>query len=148
MQEIQISSYEVSIEPAPDGTHANDDAVVQGPPQPQEDQASRPVGTETKIFKNVSRYTTPEEQAQVERIDLDPEDLDRFMDMLRSGLLQAAAVHDTAVQRNFALSAETSIRLSRPVYNAETDLVEQHEGKIEIKARLKAHKVYKQDPEQ
>jgi hypothetical protein len=95
------------------------------------------------IFANVTRYTTPEERAKVERIDLDPKDIDEFMELLKKGLVEAAGAHDAAVQNNIALSAEVSVRLSRPVYNEKLNLVEELVGTSTVKSALSASKIYK-----
>lgn len=95
------------------------------------------------VFKNVTRYATRTERAQVERIELDPKELDGFMDLLRKGLIEAAAFHDAAVQNCMALNAELSIRLSRPVYNEKTDQVEDLVGSNVVRGALKAKKVMK-----
>jgi hypothetical protein len=92
--------------------------------------------------EEVTRFTTPEEREEIAGIELDPADVDHFMDMVRKGLIEAAAQHESAVQKNFALSAETSIRLSRPVRgdNGEvTELV----GRHLTAGRVRARKVYK-----
>ncbi|NHU42994.1 hypothetical protein [Rhodococcus sp. A14] len=98
-----------------------------------------------QVFKNVTRYTTEEERAKVERIELDPDDLDGFMDLLRKGLLEAASTHDAAVQNCMNLTAELSIRLSRPVYNEERDLVENLEATEIVRGELRAKKIMKED---
>lgn len=98
---------------------------------------------ETGLFKNVTRYTTPDERASVERIDLNPEDVDQFMELLRNGLVEAASAHDAAVQNNMALTAEVSVRLSRPVYNENEDKVEQLTGSTTVSGNLGAKKVFK-----
>lgn len=95
----------------------------------------------TALFKNVTRYSTPEERETVERIDLNPAELDRFMGMLRQGLIEAVSVHEAAVQNNMALRVETSVRLSRPVYNATTDRVEELVGEVKVQGELSATKV-------
>ena len=95
------------------------------------------------LFKNVTRYTTPEERKAIERIDLDPSDLDEFMTLLRKGLIEAAAVHEAAVQDNMALRVETTVRLSRPVYNEKTDRVEDLTGTTAVTGEINATKVYK-----
>jgi len=101
-----------------------------------------------KLFKNVTRYTTEEEQHAVERIDLNAEDLDEFMTLLRKGLVEAAACHEKCVQDNMALRVETTFRLSRPVYNSETDRVEDFAGVTTVTSEIKAAKVYKTEEQQ
>ena len=98
---------------------------------------------EDTVFKNVTRLLTPEERARVERINLDPKDIDHFLDLVRRGLVQAASAHDAAVQDNVGLSVEASIRLTRPVYNQETDSVEELKGKSEVQGQIAAKKIYK-----
>lgn len=99
---------------------------------------------ENSLFKNVTRYMTPDERAKVERIDLNPEDVDQFMELLRNGLVEAASAHDAAVQNNMALTAEVSVRLSRPVYNETEDKVEQLTGSTTVSSNLEAKKVFKE----
>ena len=96
-----------------------------------------------KLFKNVTRYTTDEEREKIKRIDVNPEDIENVMELLRNGLIEAAGSHDAAVQDNMALSAEFTVRLSRPVYNKDEDSVEELVGKKEVKTTVRAKKVYK-----
>lgn len=96
-----------------------------------------------EVFKNVTRFATEDERQAVERIDLDPRELDNVMEMLRKGLIEAASIHEAAVQDNMALRVETSIRLSRPVYNDESDSVEELVGKAEVQSEVTAKKVRK-----
>jgi len=95
------------------------------------------------LFKNVTRYTSAEEREKIERIELNDEDIHHFMELLKNGLIEAASVHDAAVQDNMALSAEFSVKLSRPVYNEKTDSVESLSGKSEINSVVRARKVFK-----
>jgi hypothetical protein len=97
------------------------------------------------VFKNVSRQTTLEEQALINQIEIEADDLDEFMELLRQGMIQAAQPHKHAVQDNFALRVETTIRLSRPVYNAEDDVVEELIGEEKIQGKLTGIKRYQQD---
>ena len=105
----------------------------------------REAGTDETLptsLTQLTRYLTEEERAQVERIELDPDDLEQFMRLIKQGLLRAASRHDAAVQDNFALRAETSIRLSRPVLNTETGDVDQLAGEAEISSQIRGKKVY------
>lgn len=97
------------------------------------------------VFKNVSRFTTPHEQTLIDEIEIEAEDLDEFMELLRQGMIQAAQPHKHAVQDNFALRVETTIRLSRPVYNEEEDSVEELIGEEKLKGKLMGRKRYQQD---
>ncbi|MDO0917758.1 hypothetical protein QQM39_45365 [Streptomyces sp. DT2A-34] len=92
----------------------------------------------------LTRFTTSEERENIVGIDLDPVDVDHYMDIVRKGLVEAASAADAAVQDNFGLRAEVSIRLSRPV--AEGDDVKEVVGRHTATGRIKARKVYI-DPE-
>jgi hypothetical protein len=98
---------------------------------------------EANPFKNVSRMTTPEEQEAIEAIELEARDLDEFMEKLRQGMIQAASAHKHAVQDNFALRVETTVRLSRPVLSESENKVEDLVGKAEVSGDVKAKKKYK-----
>jgi hypothetical protein len=89
----------------------------------------------------ITRFTTPEERANTAGIELLEEDLDHFMDLLRKGLIEAAAEHVTAVQCNFALSAEMSIRLSRPVRNDKGEVTELV-GRNMLEGTIRARKIF------
>jgi hypothetical protein len=91
----------------------------------------------------LTRYLTAEEREKIDRIELDPHDLEQFMKLMKQGLLRAACRHDAAVQDNFALRAETSIRLTRPVYNSETGLVDQLVGDSQVGGEIRGKKIYK-----
>ncbi|WTO32905.1 hypothetical protein OG399_45500 [Streptomyces achromogenes] len=56
---------------------------------------------------------------------LDAGDVDEFVNLLRNGLIEAPADHETTQQDNFALRAETSEKLSRPVLNGHGEVVEE-----------------------
>ncbi|MEU0030838.1 hypothetical protein [Streptomyces sp. NPDC006335] len=92
----------------------------------------------------LTRFTTSEERENIVGIDLDPADVDHYMDAVRKGLVEAASAADEAVQDNFGLRAEVSIRLSRPV--ADGDDVKEVVGRHTTEGRLRARKVYI-DPE-
>ncbi|MFI6686642.1 hypothetical protein [Streptomyces sp. NPDC050485] len=51
-------------------------------------------------------------------------DVDEFVGMLRKGLIEAPSDHETSDQDNFALRAQTSERLERPVRNESGEVVE------------------------
>lgn len=97
--------------------------------------------TDEQHEEQVTRYTTPEERENIAGIEIEAEDIDHFLELLRKGLVEAAAVHEAAVQENFGLSVESSIKLSRPVRNDEGEVVEL-EGEQKIEGRLRAHKVF------
>ena len=90
---------------------------------------------------DLTRYTTPAEKANIVGVDLDPTDVTHFMDLVSKGLVTAAAKHDDAVQDDMALSAEVSVRLSRPVRNADGE-VEEVVGREVVTGHLTARKVY------
>lgn len=96
-----------------------------------------------EIFKNVTRLTTAEERAQIERIDLSDADVEALVQEFRRGLIKAVSTHESAVQNNFSVSTEVAIRMSRPVLNPETDQVEDVVGRETITAPLSAQKKYK-----
>jgi hypothetical protein len=91
--------------------------------------------------EQLTRFTTPEERENIAGIELEPDDIDHFMDLLRKGLIEAAAIHEGAVQENFGLSVETTISLSRPVKGEDGAVVEL-EGKERVEGRLRARKVF------
>lgn len=94
----------------------------------------------------LTRYTTDTERANIVGVNLADTDVDHFMDQVRKGLVTAASRHDAAVQDDMALSAEVSIRLSRPV-RADGGEVEEVVGREVVEGRLMARKVYA-DPQQ
>lgn len=89
----------------------------------------------------LTRYTTDAERANIVGVNLSDTDVDHFMDLVRKGLVTAAGRHDAAVQDDMALSAEVSIRLSRPV-RAEDGTVDEVVGRETVEGRLMARKVY------
>lgn len=94
---------------------------------------------------DVTRYTTPQERNNIVGIALDPTDVDAFVDLIKKGLVEAAADHETTVQDNFALRAETTVRLSRPVRDENGQVVE-HVGRELLEGTIRGRKVYV-DPE-
>jgi hypothetical protein len=90
---------------------------------------------------DLTRYTTDAERENIVGVNLSDQDVDHFMDLVRKGLVTAASRHDAAVQDDMALSAEVSIRLSRPV-RAEGGDVEEVVGREVVEGRLTARKVY------
>ena len=91
-----------------------------------------------------SRFLNPAEIDNVRGIELDSSDVDKFMTMLRAGLIEAAADHQHAVQDNFALRADTTIRLSRPVRNADGEVVD-HAGESVLEGTIRGRKLYFDD---
>jgi hypothetical protein len=61
----------------------------------------------------VTRYTTPEERANISGIELDPGDVAHVMDLVSKGLVGAAAMHEGAVQEDMALTAKVTVTLTR-----------------------------------
>jgi len=94
---------------------------------------------------NLTRFTTTEERENTKCIELDTADLEKFMELLRSGMIEAAAEHVAAVQDNFALRAEMTIRLSRPVRDNQGEVTELV-GRNMLEGTVRARKVY-YDPE-
>ncbi|MYU01445.1 MULTISPECIES: hypothetical protein [unclassified Streptomyces] len=74
--------------------------------------------------KKLSRFTTPDERANISGINLNESDVDQFLSMMKQGLLSAASAHDAAVQDNFGLRADVSVRLSRPVNDGQGGIAE------------------------
>lgn len=96
-----------------------------------------------KLFADLSRPTTSDEREAIDRIELKDDDLDKFMDLLRKGLIEASAAAEQAVQDNFALRVETSIRVSRPVYDKSDHTIGEVVGRKDVSAKIAAKKVYK-----
>lgn len=92
----------------------------------------------------LTRFTTPEERRNIVGVTLAENDVTHFMDLVNKGLTEAVSVHDSAVQDDMALSAEVTIRLSRPV-KAEDGAIEEVVGREVVTGRLTARKVY-EDP--
>lgn len=76
------------------------------------------------MTKKHSRFTTQEERANISGINLNESDVDQFLGMMKKGLLNSASVHDAAVQDNFGLRADVTVRLSRPVNDGNGGLSE------------------------
>jgi hypothetical protein len=89
----------------------------------------------------LTRFTTAEERANIVGVDLDAGDVTHFMDLVEKGLVSAAAEHEAAVQNDMALSAEVTIRLSRPV-RADDGQVAEVVGREIVTGRVTARKVY------
>lgn len=90
---------------------------------------------------DVTRFTTPDERSNTKNVELEAVDVGYFTELLRKGLIQAAAEHVAAVQDNFALRAEMSIRLSRPVRNEKGEIVELV-GREVLEGTIRARKIY------
>lgn len=101
--------------------------------------------TNEKSEEEVTRYTTAEERDKIAGIEFEAEDIDHFIDLLRKGLVEAASVHEGAVQENFGLSVTTSIRLSRPVRGEDGNVTELA-GEEKVEGRVRARKVF-HDPD-
>ena len=89
----------------------------------------------------LTRYTTPEERDNIAGVVLDPSDVATFMDLVGKGLISAAGRHDSAVQNDMGLSAEVTVRLSRPVATDDGD-IEELVGREVVTGRLHAQKVF------
>jgi hypothetical protein len=89
----------------------------------------------------LTRYTTKEEQDNIAGVQLDPGDVEHFMDLVNKGLISAAGRHDAAVQNDMGLSAEVTVRLSRPVAAGDGQ-IEEVVGREVVTGRLKASKVF------
>ena len=101
---------------------------------------------DTKTQPKITRYTTEQERDNIAGVVLDPSDVQHFMDLVSKGLITAAGRHDSAVQADMGLSAEVTVRLSRPVVGDNGDL-EELVGRETVTGHLKAHKVFI-DPDQ
>lgn len=95
-------------------------------------------------MNQLTRYTTPQERQNIAGVTLADDQVSYFMDMVSKGLAGAVQAHDSAVQDDMALSAEVTVRLSRPV-KTDDGTVEEVVGREVVTGRLTAHKVYK-DP--
>jgi len=93
-----------------------------------------------------TRLTTPGERENIAGIELDPTEVDHFMDLVRKGLVEAASAHDAAVQDNFGLRAEVAVRLTRSVADADGS-VSEIVGDEVVGGHVGARKVYK-NPDQ
>ncbi|WP_018588699.1 hypothetical protein [Salinispora arenicola] len=95
-------------------------------------------------MNHLTRYTTAQERQNIAGVTLADEQVSYFMDMVSKGLTGAVQAHDSAVQDDMALSAEVTVRLSRPV-QTDDGTVEEVVGREVVTGRLTARKVYK-DP--
>jgi hypothetical protein len=89
----------------------------------------------------LTRFTTLEERENIAGIALNPEDVDSFLSELKKGLMDAAQMHDTAVQDNFGLRAETTVRLSRPVRDEDGSIVD-HVGIRMATSTIRGEKIF------
>jgi hypothetical protein len=101
--------------------------------------------TQLSTGPKLTRYTTDEERDNIAGVVLDPADVADFMELVSKGLISAAGRHDAAVQNDMGLSAEVTVRLSRPVATDE-GTVEEVVGRETVTGRLQARKVFI-DPE-
>ncbi len=90
---------------------------------------------------DITRFTTPEERNNTLGVELEKADIEHFTELLRKGLVEAAAEHVHAVQNNFALRAEMSVRLSRPVRNEQGEVTELV-GRNLLEGVIRARKIY------
>src|SRR5689334_6028021 len=89
----------------------------------------------------LTRYTTPEERDNIAGDGLNPTDVETFMDLVGKGLISAANRHDAAVQNDMGLSAEVTVRLSRPVAT-DDGVIDEVVGREVVTGRLQAQKVF------
>ncbi|AOJ70005.1 MULTISPECIES: hypothetical protein [Burkholderia] len=94
-------------------------------------------------YENITRRTTDEERAQIERIDLNDGDIERLVDLFRDGLRETAQFHSAAVQNNFQIRAEVSVRLSRPIQSEDGARVEEIVSRSTIDETIESKKVFK-----
>lgn len=94
----------------------------------------------------LTRYTTAEEREKIKGVSFKQEEVEKFMEMVQKGLLEAASAHEAAVQDNMTLSAEVSIKLSRPVQN-KNDGVDHLKGKSKTTMKIQANKEYYSEEE-
>lgn len=93
----------------------------------------------------LTRFTTEGERENIAGISLNDEDVDNFLEQMRLGLIDAAQMHDTAVQDNMGLRVETTVRLSRPVRSEDGEVVE-HVGRATVEGNVRGAKMFL-DPE-
>ncbi|KOG63995.1 hypothetical protein ADK76_10820 [Streptomyces griseoflavus] len=90
----------------------------------------------------VTRYTTPEEKANIAGIDLNADDVDYVMDLVKKGLVGAAALHEAAVQEDMALGANVTVALTRGGIAAEDGGDEELTGTEEVTGTIRARKIF------
>lgn len=93
------------------------------------------------MSENLSRFTTDAERANISGINLNEADVDQFLTMMKKGLLSAAGVHDAAVQDNFGLRADVTVRLSRPINDGAGGVTEVESFSAET-GEIRASKAY------
>jgi hypothetical protein len=98
----------------------------------------------TSDIKNLTRKTTQAERDLIESIEVNAEDLERFMEQFRQGLLTASQGMKHAVQDAPALRADVSIRISRPVLSDSGDFIENLVDSVDIAGQINANKKYKE----
>ncbi|MFJ4623629.1 hypothetical protein [Streptomyces sp. NPDC088812] len=90
----------------------------------------------------VTRYTTPEERANISGIELDPGDVEHVMDLVNKGLVSAAAMHEGAVQEDMALSAEVTVTLTRGGIAGADGKVDELVGTEKVGGTIHARKTF------
>ena len=90
----------------------------------------------------VTRYTTPEEQANISGIDLDTGDVAHVMDLVKKGLVRAAAMHEGAVQEDMALTAKVTVTLTRGGIADDDGNVGELVGTEEVGGTIRARKQF------
>ena len=90
----------------------------------------------------VTRYTTPEERANISGIDLNPDDVAHVMDLVRKGLASAAAMHEGAVQEDMALTAKVAVTLTRGGIADDDGTVGELVGEEEVGGTIRARKQF------
>ncbi len=101
------------------------------------------INSDSFPYKNITRRTTDSERAQIERIDLNDDDVDRIVDLFRDGLRETAQFHSAAVQNNFHIRAEVSVRLSRPVQSEDGSRVDEFVSRGTISESIESNKIFK-----
>lgn len=90
----------------------------------------------------VTRYTTPEEQANISGIELNTDDVAHVMDLVKKGLVGAAAMHEGAVQEDMALTANVTVTLTRGGIADEDGKVGELVGTEEVGGTIRARKQF------
>ena len=90
----------------------------------------------------VTRYTTPEERANISGIELDHGDVEHVMGLVRKGLVGAAAMHEGAVQEDMALTANVTVTLTRGGIADDDGKVGELVGEEEVGGTIRARKQF------
>ncbi|WP_327357786.1 hypothetical protein [Streptomyces sp. NBC_01304] len=90
----------------------------------------------------VTRFTTPEERANIAGITLNDDDIEHVLSLVSKGLVGAAAMHEGAVQEDMALSARVTIELTRGGIDDGEGNVSDLTGTEEVTGTIRAQKIF------